>query len=634
MWASAQNVETLSIVTDFVNSTHTYSTRLAATGVGATGGAVTCGTNTVAAAGTRISFYIYITALPAVTTSIWHADSIYIDGVQLRITSAGVLQLWNRTTAQIGTDGSTLATGQWYRISYCFTLASTSVNEHRLYLDSVLDISISDATLTYITATTCRWENPGINSLLDYRLSDVYIDNDSSLADPGNILIAAKRPVANGSLNEFTTQIGSGNSGYGTGHSNEVNERPLSTTNGWSISTTTRKTEEFTLEASNAGDLDLTAAYINIVDYMGWISAVIDSASNSPVHRMILNGATQNITLSTNNTVYRKFAGSSTYPTVLDAIGLDAQYTTTPHLTSLFECGVMVAYVLILLPTVTTQAVSSVGATTATGNGDITVTGGENADQRGMVYSTTTHGDPGNVAPASSSYSGLVEETGSFSAGAFTESITGLISRTVYYARAYSHNLAGYSYGSEISFTTIGFTNPANIYSSDDTYATLAATSGILTVEVSKDAGANWQTPKTITFTGADSLQTCGTGAAELWGSSFTRADLVDATFRVRLSQGNISQVYKTFGFTTGSDILTGMEVNIEGKYASSTLSLDLLEVKIYYGSSILPVQAGSQAFASNGRKAGEGAGSGTGVLVYYDGSEWIASDTGATVAA
>jgi hypothetical protein len=43
---------------------------------------------------------------------------------------------------------------------------------------------------------------------------------------------------------------------------------------------------------------------------------------------------------------------------------------------------------------------------------------------------------------------------------------------------------------------------------------------------------------------------------------------------------------------------------------------------------------AGQMAYASNGRKNGEGGGSGTGVLTFYDGSEWRACDTGATVAA
>lgn len=43
---------------------------------------------------------------------------------------------------------------------------------------------------------------------------------------------------------------------------------------------------------------------------------------------------------------------------------------------------------------------------------------------------------------------------------------------------------------------------------------------------------------------------------------------------------------------------------------------------------------AGDLAYATNGRKAGEGGGSGTGVQVFHDGSNWIAVDTGATVAA
>lgn len=43
---------------------------------------------------------------------------------------------------------------------------------------------------------------------------------------------------------------------------------------------------------------------------------------------------------------------------------------------------------------------------------------------------------------------------------------------------------------------------------------------------------------------------------------------------------------------------------------------------------------AGDLAFASNGRKNGEGGGSGTGVLAFYDGTAWRAVDTGATVAA
>jgi len=60
--------------------------------------------------------------------------------------------------------------------------------------------------------------------------------------------------------------------------------------------------------------------------------------------------------------------------------------------------------------------------------------------------------------------------------------------------------------------------------------------------------------------------------------------------------------------------------------------------VPVYsYTVATLPTISGSGiyvAFASDGRKSGEGAGVGTGVLCYWDGSDWIAEGTAAAVAA
>jgi len=280
-------------------------------------------------------------------------------------------------------------------------------------------------------------------------------------------------------------------------------------------------------------------------------------------------------------------------------------------------------YYTLVAPTVTTEAVSLIKSDLAIGNGTVTSDGGATVTERGVCIG----------ASANPTTAGTKFTTGG-TTGAYTVSMTGLTRNTTYHARAYAINSVGTSYGSDVTFTTIGFTNPANIYSTNNVYATLAATSGILTVEVSKDAGANWQTPKTVTFTGSDSLQVVGNGDTELFGSSFTRADLVDANFRIRLSQGNISQVYKNFGFSTGTDILTGINISIEGNYNSPTLSLDLLECKIFYGSSVLPVQMGSVAFASDGRKVGETAGNGTGTPVYYDSISWRRTGDDTTVLA
>jgi hypothetical protein len=106
-------------------------------------------------------------------------------------------------------------------------------------------------------------------------------------------------------------------------------------------------------------------------------------------------------------------------------------------------------------PTVTTQAVSGIGATGGTLNGTITDTGGENADQRGFVIDLGTQADPGNVAPAASGYASAVWSSGSFGVGAFTVNQGGLASSTTHYVRAFAHNSAGYSYGAEVTFDTL-----------------------------------------------------------------------------------------------------------------------------------------------------------------------------------
>jgi len=99
----------------------------------------------------------------------------------------------------------------------------------------------------------------------------------------------------------------------------------------------------------------------------------------------------------------------------------------------------------VVIPTVTTQAVTDIDEITATGNGNITDTGEENCTKRGVCWNTT--GSP-TITDSKS------EETGSFGTGAFTRSMTGLDPGVLYYVKAYAYNSAGYGYGSEVEFTT------------------------------------------------------------------------------------------------------------------------------------------------------------------------------------
>jgi len=105
-------------------------------------------------------------------------------------------------------------------------------------------------------------------------------------------------------------------------------------------------------------------------------------------------------------------------------------------------------------PTVTTDAASLVEETTATLNGDITDTGGENCDYRGFVWGDESHGNPGNTAPAGSGYDSNWSESGSYGTGTFNHGISSLSEGAKYYCRACARNSAGWSYGSEQTFLT------------------------------------------------------------------------------------------------------------------------------------------------------------------------------------
>jgi len=103
---------------------------------------------------------------------------------------------------------------------------------------------------------------------------------------------------------------------------------------------------------------------------------------------------------------------------------------------------VVVSYTAVTAPTVTTQAATNVEATSATGNGNITDTGGENCTVRGFKYGLTET-DTWDV-----------HDSGSFGAGTFSKGITGLSPGTTYYIRAYATNSAGTGYGAYVEFTT------------------------------------------------------------------------------------------------------------------------------------------------------------------------------------
>lgn len=91
----------------------------------------------------------------------------------------------------------------------------------------------------------------------------------------------------------------------------------------------------------------------------------------------------------------------------------------------------------------TTAQVTGVQTMSALSGGNITADGGFAVTDRGVCWAITPNPTTANSFAASG--------TGT---GGFVSNITGLVSGTLYYARAYATNINGTSYGNQISFTT------------------------------------------------------------------------------------------------------------------------------------------------------------------------------------
>ena len=118
------------VATDFVHGNHIKSIKYA------TGAVTDLHTNEIFAdSGGRASVWVYLNALPSATSTMFVLLTTGSGAIvaRLRITSGGVLQVWE-ASAQIGSSGSTLSTGQWYRLTFTWKITSTTVNNFSTFV--------------------------------------------------------------------------------------------------------------------------------------------------------------------------------------------------------------------------------------------------------------------------------------------------------------------------------------------------------------------------------------------------------------------------------------------------------------------------------------------------------------------
>ena len=294
----------------------------------------------LADAGSRVSFFFRITDAPTtrVELALFQNSAESANIFAVGFTSAGKIRLGSGSGAELVLGTTTFSTGVWYRLTVSYTISSTSVNAFKIYVNGVIEINTTNKTLpTTGTSKLClgsQGSQQGNSKVLN--ISDIYVDDSSDLGDPGDIRVTAKRPYGDGSVVGWTTQVGSSGSGYGGGHTPQINERPLSTTNGWSTASTST-TEEYSIESRSRGAVDVTG--LEIVECMGWVYA---KASTSVTGSIVVLGSSSNISMTTTNTMFTKAAGSTSYPgggTDIGVISSSSAATST-----LYEGGIHIAY--------------------------------------------------------------------------------------------------------------------------------------------------------------------------------------------------------------------------------------------------------------------------------------------------
>jgi hypothetical protein len=199
----------------------------------------------------------------------------------------------------------------------------------------------------------------------------------------------------------------------------------------------------------------------------------------------------------------------------------------------------------ILAPTVTTQAVSAVAATAATGNGTITASNGADATTVGVIFwpydnvaKLTSDGVVTNVSSA-----------GSFGPGTFTQPLASLQCNSRYNASAYAINGGGTGYGGLVAFWTL-----ANVPGAPMVNGVTATTLNV-TINLNGNPAS---TEFLIQETGGNYVQAGGTlGAGQVWqtstvwGTKTVTGLATGSTYTFRVMARNGANTMTAFGATT-----------------------------------------------------------------------------------
>jgi len=191
---------------------------------------------------------------------------------------------------------------------------------------------------------------------------------------------------------------------------------------------------------------DITSGSVSeITSNSATLSGTISSDGGSPIlDRGICWGIEQNPTINGNK--ISNSTGTGSFICFLSGLTPNTVYYVRTYAISSY--GTFYGNQLIFttqsaIATVTTIKVTGITSNSAICGGDVVDDGGSFVSERGICYNTSTKPDISNYKLTIGNGEGL-----------FNNKITGLLSDTRYYVRAYSINSQGIAYGNEVNFKT------------------------------------------------------------------------------------------------------------------------------------------------------------------------------------
>lgn len=220
-----------------------------------------------------------------------------------------------------------------------------------------------------------------------------------------------------------------------------------------------------------------------------------DGGATITSHGVCWSNTTSSPTIINSKTI--DGSGSGTFSSSLSNLSINTTYYVRAYATNSVGTGygayqVITTSAATMPSGITTTAATSTTQSTASSGGHVSSDGGATISSRGICWSNTTSSPTTNNS-SSNNGSGT---------GTFTSSITGLLTNTTYYVRAYATNNVGTSYGSVISFKTLA--SPlavgqsyqggiiAYIFQSADSDFVSGETHGLIAATSDQSYGVQW----------------------------------------------------------------------------------------------------------------------------------------------